>query len=161
VTDAAWRERPVVRVGRDADSATHEMFVSTVLRGAREDAAVRQLPNGAAVVAAVTAEQAAIGYAGFASMAGTTIRALALAETAGKAPIAATRANIATRRYPLSRFLYLYVPAGTRSAGARELLKLACSSEGQSAAAGAGLLAMPLEFCRREIAPLLLGAQRR
>ncbi len=71
------------------------------------------------------------------------VQVIALRDSEVGAPVDPTAEQIATGRYPLDRFIYLYLRAGKGmplDPFAEEYIRLALSDEGQHAIASAGFL---------------------
>lgn len=91
----------IVLYSRENNSGTYVYFKDNVLKGADYSPSCQNLPGTAAVVNAVAKDKNGIGYGGAAY--GKGIREL---EVNGHAP---TKENIASGKYPIARFLYMYV----------------------------------------------------
>lgn len=94
------------------------------------------------VVRAVAADEGAIGYSGFA-YAVPGVKALALGETEAGPFLAGTVADIAARRYPLTRTLYL-ATGPAPDAATRRFLEYVLGPEGQRAVAEDATKFLPL-----------------
>jgi len=99
---------PLLAIGRDSGSGTHELFRELALCGGRYRAEVVAWPGNGAVVATVAGNREAIGYAGFGFVNGL-VRPLAIARGPGDPAIAPDERSIASGRYPLSRAIYVYL----------------------------------------------------
>ena len=99
---------PLLAIGRDSGSGTHELFRELALCGGRYRAEVVAWPGNGAVVATVAGNREAIGYAGFGFVNGL-VRPLAIARDPGDPAIAPDERSIASGRYPLSRAIYVYL----------------------------------------------------
>ncbi len=147
-----WAERAVNGVGFEAGRGAYEVMRELVLRGGDFRASVSAEPVSTSVVQAVGVDPGAIGYA---SVYFRTARTKVLAvETASGDKVPPTEAEASGGRYPLARFLYLYVgsPKGAApDAATREFLRFVLSEEGQNAARGTGAFA---------ISPALAQSQR-
>jgi phosphate transport system substrate-binding protein len=88
----------------------------------------------------------------------TGVKLLSLAPAAGAPALAPTRENVASLRYPLVRFTYLYLnraPGAPLAPNVREFLRIALSRQGQDAVAQrSGFLPLPPAFVREELAKL-------
>ena len=100
--------QPLLAIGRDSGSGTHELFRELALCGGRYRAEVVAWPGNGAVVATVAGNREAIGYAGFGFVNGL-VRPLAIARGPGDPAIAPDERSIASGRYPLSRAIYVYL----------------------------------------------------
>lgn len=134
VDDPHWRIRQIELYGRDARSGAREVFAERALCGGTYKATLEMAPDAAGLLRLVASNPAAIAYAG-ASGKTHGARALPLADSAGAPYVAPTAENLRAGRYPLTRFLYLYVskkPGVPLTAAEAALLRLALSPAGQS-----------------------------
>ncbi len=114
---------PVVVISRDTSSGTYETWEHLVMQKARVfPGALMQASNGA-VVQAVSKNKNAIGYVGLGYLDAST-KPL---KVDGVEP---TAENAKSRKYPISRELYLYTN-GTPSGAAKGLVDFVLSPEGQ------------------------------
>jgi len=94
---------------------------------------VKEQPGSAAVVQGVTVDRYAMGYSGIGyTTAG--IRAIPLSEKAGGACVDATAANAYAGKYPLARFLYVYInraPGKPLDPLTSEFMKFVVAKQGQ------------------------------
>ncbi|AHG21397.1 phosphate ABC transporter substrate-binding protein [Chania multitudinisentens RB-25] len=102
-----WQQRALQRFGRNSASGTYGYFKLRALCGGDFMARVNELPGSASVVQAVAGSLNGIGYASIGFRA-SGVRLLPLAES-GNHYIAPTAANVRNGRYPLSRYLYIYI----------------------------------------------------
>lgn len=120
--------------GRNVASGTHDLFRLRGLCGGRVRREVNEHAGSAAVVAAVAAEPAAIGYAGLNHLT-PAVRAVAWRDATSGRLHSATGEAVNSGDYPLSRSLYLYVnrPPGRALPGPeRAFLELVLSDAGQA-----------------------------
>jgi len=118
----------IVVYSRENNSGTYVFFKEHVL--ANEDYAreVQTLPGTAAIVNAVSKDDASIGYGGIAYASG--IRAVPVKKDANAEAVQPSLETVQNSRYPLSRSLYFYT-AGEPSGEARSFIAWVLSSEGQ------------------------------
>jgi len=129
-----WKEvggadAKIVLYSRENNSGTYVYFKDNVLKGADYSPSCQNLPGTAAVVNAVSKDVYGIGYGGAAY--GKGIRELAVN---GYAP---TKENVANGKYPIARFLYMYVrnkPTGAM----KQFIDWILSEEGQAVVAEVG-----------------------
>jgi phosphate transport system substrate-binding protein len=96
--------------------------------------------RGEEIAAAVAADPYAIGYTSLA-YAAQGVKAVALAGAAQSDAVAATPASVASRAYPLTRSLYIYIdrdPKGPVDPKVKEFLRYILSRDGQQAIAEEG-----------------------
>lgn len=114
---------PVVVISRDTSSGTYETWEHLVMQKARVfPGALMQASNGA-VVQAVSKNKNAIGYVGLGYLDAST-------KPLKVDGIEPTAENAKSRKYPISRELYLYTN-GTPSGAAKGLVDFVLSPEGQ------------------------------
>src|SRR5512139_3111558 len=103
-----WAGRPISLYGRNSASGTYGFFKEHTLKNGDYKNTVKEQPGSASVVQGVTVDRYAIGYSGI-GYATAGVRAVPLAEKAGGACVEATADNAYAGKYPLARFLYVYV----------------------------------------------------
>jgi phosphate transport system substrate-binding protein len=137
--DGPWADRPIALYGWSRDRTASILFSQLVLEGADLNASVLPQPTSSSVVQAVGADPAGIGYASvFFRTRRTRVVPLTGADGRLYAP---TAENCQGDRYPLARFLYIYLlpPSGKPSdALVVEFLKFALSRQGQRVASDGG-----------------------
>ena len=151
-----WADRKISRHGMKARRETGHppgivnFLESRLLAGRawRDDVhEYTDMPGGAQslelITRAVAADEAAIGYSGFA-YAVPGVKALALGETDAGPFFAGTETEISRRQYPLARTIYLAVGPAP-NAVAREFLQYVLGPEGQGiiAASEQGFFPLP------------------
>jgi phosphate transport system substrate-binding protein len=112
----------IVLYSRENNSGTYVYFKDNVLKGADYSPSCQNLPGTAAVVNAVSKDKYGIGYGGAAY--GKGIRELAVN---GYAP---SKENVASGKYPIARFLYMYV-RNKPSGAMKQFIDWILSPEGQ------------------------------
>jgi phosphate transport system substrate-binding protein len=141
-----WSDRPIMPYGMRSSRTTGNppgivnFMNQRLLQGAGFGSQVRPQDDHPgetaldAIVHRVAEDKGAIGYSGFAYAAPGT-KTLALAESAGGPAYAGTAAEVADRRYPLSRQIYLGFkrPPGPLDPLLREFLRFVLSPQGQAA----------------------------
>jgi phosphate transport system substrate-binding protein len=100
------------------------------------------VPQSAELVGKVAADPSAIGFAA-AMRTRPEVRAVAIAASEGAIPVAPTCESIVGGRYPLDRYLLIYV-ARPIPPVAREFVRFALSREGQQAVAASPKGYLPL-----------------
>lgn len=127
-----WANRPISLYGRNSASGTYGFFKKLVLKKGDYSDKVKEQPGSASVVQGVSVDRFAMGYSGIGyKTAG--VRALPLAEK-GSRYVEPTAANALAGKYPLARFLYVYVnkaPGKPLDPLTLEFLKMVLSKEGQ------------------------------
>ncbi len=151
----SWAARPIVAFGFDRGRGVYEVLRELALGNAEYRATVRMEPVSTSVVQGVGVEAGGIGYA---SAYYRTARTKVLPiRTAGDGAVAPTDEAIATGKYPLARYLYLYAnPGGSRSADnlEREFLLFVLSREGQEMVKTLGAFPIPATLANSQRAAL-------
>ena len=130
--------------GRNSASGTYGYFKEHALfKGDYKDT-VKEQPGSSSVVQSVGSDRFAIGYSGI-GYATSGVRAVPLSDEKknGGAAFPATYENALSGKYPLSRFLYVYInkdPKKPIDPLTREFLKFVLSKEGQEIVVKDGFL---------------------
>jgi len=128
-----WAEKPMSLYGRNSASGTYGYFKENALfKGDFKDS-VKEQPGSSSVVQGIAADKYAIGYSGIGYMT-ADVRAVPLANDAKSAPIEATPENAYSGKYPLSRFLFVYInykPGSVLDPLRREFVRYMLSRQGQ------------------------------
>jgi phosphate transport system substrate-binding protein len=128
-----WAAKPISLYGRNSASGTYGYFKEHALYKGDYKDTVKEQPGSAAVVQGVTADKFGIGYCGIGYVT-SDVRPLKLAQKDGAEFIADDAANVYAGKYPLARFLYIYVnkaPDRPLSPLVKEFLAFVLSKEGQ------------------------------
>ncbi|MCG9773078.1 phosphate ABC transporter substrate-binding protein, partial [Vibrio diabolicus] len=105
--ESQWAKRNVQLFGRNSVSGTYGYFKSNALCGGDFKTRVNEQPGSASVVQAVASTISGVGYSGVGyRVAG--VRLVPVAKT-GNDYVTPTREHIVSGKYPLSRYLYVYV----------------------------------------------------
>src|SRR5215831_12770747 len=147
-----WASKPISMYGRNSVSGTYGFFKEHVLQNGDYKNEVKEQPGSAAVVQGVTVDKYAIGYSGIGyKTAG--VRAVPLAEKQGAAYVAANAANAYSGKYPIWRFLYVYInraPGKPLDPLVKEFMTMALSREGQEVVVKDGFFPLPAAVVRQE-----------
>lgn len=153
VKDGAWAGRPISLFGRNSASGTYGFFKEHALcKGDFKDT-VKEQPGSASVVQGVTEDRAAIGYSGIGYRT-SGVRPLKIAAKKGAPYYGTDAADVYSGRYPLSRFLYIYVnkaPNRPLDPLVRELVKFVLSREGQEIVVKDGYLPLAAKVVQEEL----------
>lgn len=150
-----WADRAISRVGVDAGRGAYEIMRELVLRGGNFNGQTAAEPVASSVAQAVGVDPGAIGYAS--AFYRTTRTRLLPLQTANGELAQPTETDASSGKYPLARYLYLYVAGrddGTDSA-TREFLRFVLSEDGQNLARSAGVFAIPPALALSQRASLL------
>ena len=137
-----WANRPVSLYGRNSASGTYGFFKEHVLGNGDYKDTVKEQPGSASVVQGVTNDRYGMGYSGIGYQT-SGVKHLALAEKEGAEYSSGGYEQVVSGKYPLARFLYLYVnrgPGKPLDPLVREFLKLVLSKEGQEVVVKDGYL---------------------
>jgi phosphate transport system substrate-binding protein len=154
--DGTWKARSIQLYGRNSVSGTYGYFKKKALCKGDFKNNVNEQPGSASVVQSVSASLNGIGYSGIGYMT-SGVRAVPLAKEDGKPFIAATPDNAISGKYPLARFLYIYVnkhPNKPLPPMEREFLKMVLAKSGQTTVVKDGYIPLPAKVADKELANL-------
>jgi len=100
-SDVGGPPLPIVRISRDTNSGTYEVFEAKIMQGDRIAAVVEYVGSNGAIRQRVQSTPGAVGYVGL----GFVDRTVKPLEIDGVMP---TKETVATAKYPVSRPLYMY-----------------------------------------------------
>jgi phosphate transport system substrate-binding protein len=138
-----WADRPITLYGYGPEDGGHQIFRQQVLDGGEFRLSLRAEGGGSSIVQGVAADPAAIGCASI-FFASKRARVVPIAGADGQL-CAPTAENVRGHKYPLSRFLYIYVnkpPHQPLAGPAAELLRFLLSREGQQIVADGGNISL-------------------
>ena len=140
-----WANRPVQLYGRNSVSGTYGYFKKKALcKGDFKDN-VNEQPGSASVVQGVTKSLNGLGYSGIGYKT-SGVKALSLSKKEGGDFIPATPEMASTGKYPLGRFLYVYVnkePNKALPPLETEFIKMVLSKTGQLVVVKDGYIPLP------------------
>jgi len=151
-----WANRPIGLYGRNSASGTYGFFREHVLKNGDYKDTVKEQPGSASVVQGITEDRYAIGYSG-SGYRTSGVRAVPLAETEAGPYFEGTYEEVTNGKYPLSRFLYLYVnkaPSKPLDPLQLEFMKLLLSKEGQEVVIKDGYMPLTAAQVREELKKL-------
>lgn len=143
--DGNWKRTRVSLYGRNSASGTYGYFKKTVLKKGDYKDEVKEQPGSASVVQGVTEDRGGLGYSGIGYRT-SGVRAIPLSTRTGEACYEPTFANSSAGKYPLARFLYLYVnkaPGKPLPPLVAEFLKYVYSKAGQKIVIKDGYFPLP------------------
>lgn len=146
--NGAWTNRTVSLYGRNSASGTYGYFKKTVLKNGDYRDQVKEQPGSASVVQGVTEDRNGIGYSGIGYRT-SGVRAVALSANKGETCYAPTFENASSGKYPLARFLYVYVnkaPGKPLSPIVSEFIRYVYSREGQTVVVKDGYFPLPAKL---------------
>ena len=106
---------------------------------------VKEQPGSASVVLGVSEDKSSIGYSGIGYVT-SNVKALAISKKKGGKAYAPVYANVLSGKYPLGRFLYVYLvkePNRPVDKLTAEFLKFVLSKRGQEVVIKDGYLPLP------------------
>ena len=151
-----WAARPVHAVMVKTTTGHALFFRETVLLSGPWRANLAEFAEDKVVPEGVVPDRDAIGLTCM-PFGSEGARMLALAAGDGEGSVPPTLENVVSRRYPLSRLLYLFLrraPGGSADPLVREFARVALSQEGQTAALSADFLPFSAALARAELAKL-------
>jgi phosphate transport system substrate-binding protein len=155
VTQAGWAKQPFSLYGRNSASGTYGYFKEHALcKGDYKDT-VKEQPGSASVVQGVTEDKFAIGYSGVGYKT-SGVRAVPISGKTGGC-VDDSPENILSGKYPISRFLYVYVnkaPNKPFDPMVREFVKYVLSQQGQQVVVKDGFIPLPGKIVQEELAKL-------
>jgi phosphate transport system substrate-binding protein len=154
-----WVSRPLQLYGRNSVSGTYGYFKEAALcKGDFKDG-VNEQPGSASVVQGVTKSINGVGYSGVGYRT-PGVRSVPVAKKPGGEFFEPTRENALSGKYPLTRFLYLYInkhPSKPLGPLEREFVRMVLSKTGQRVTVKDGYDPLPAKVATRM--QQLLGAE--
>ncbi len=147
----AWKNRALQIFGRNSVSGTYGYFKKKALCKGDYKSTVNEQPGSASVVQSVSTSLNGIGYSGIGYKT-SGIRTVALTKKPGKPFITASNENVARGKYPLSRFLYVYVnkkPNKPLAPLEHEFVKMILSKSGQKVVIKDGYIPLSSKVIRK------------
>jgi phosphate transport system substrate-binding protein len=149
-----WTAKPIQLYGRNSVSGTYGYFKKKALCKGDFKNNVNEQPGSASVVQSITSSLNGIGYSGIGYKT-SSVKAVPLAKEAGYDFIAATPENAVAGKYPLARFLYVYVnkkPNNPLAPLEQEFIKLVLSQSGQQVVIKDGYIPLPASVVKKALA---------
>lgn len=154
-----WAKKTIQLYGRNSVSGTYGYFKKVALCKGDYKNGVNENPGSASVVQAVTNSLNGIGYSGIGYKT-SGVKALAIAKTEGDHFIPPTTDLVLEGKYPLSRFLYIYINKNPNKSLEKdqpvvaEFIKMVLSKTGQQVVEKDGYVALPAKVVQQELANL-------
>ncbi len=151
--DASWASRPVQLYGRNSVSGTYGYFKEHALCKGDFKNTVNEQPGSASVVQGIAKSINGMGYSGIGYKT-SGVLAVPLASKSGEPFIEATAENAISGKYPLSRFLYIYVnkqPNSPLPPLEAEFLKMVMSKAGQMVVIKDGYVPLPAKVAEKQL----------
>jgi len=149
-----WAARPISLYGRNSASGTYGFFKEHTLKNGDYRDTVKEQPGSASVVQGVTEDRFGMGYSGIGYKT-SGVKVIALAEK--DAFSSGSYDNVKSGKYPLSRFLYIYInkaPGKPLDPLVKEYCRLIFSKEGQEVVIKDGYLPLPAAIVAEELKKL-------
>ncbi len=144
--------------GRNSASGTYAYFKEVALANGDYKGTVKEQPGSSAVVQGIASDKFAIGYSGIGYRT-ADVKAVAISGRDGQCN-EPSQANAYSGKYPISRFLYVYVnknPSASLDPLRSEFLKFVLSRSGQDDTVKDGYYPMPFVFANEDRSKLGLG----
>ncbi len=141
----SWAGKSIQLYGRNSVSGTYGYFKKKALCKGDYKSNVNEQPGSASVVQSVTSSLNGIGYSGIGYKT-SGVKAVPLAKKPGQPFIEATPDNAVSGKYPLARFLYIYVnkqPNKPLAPLEQEFIKMVLSQTGQKVVIKDGYIPLP------------------
>lgn len=144
-----WKEvggsdAPIAVYSRENSSGTYEFFKEHVLKGKDFLASAQTMPGTAAVLQAVAKDKNGIGYGGAAYGAGA--KHLNIKADDASAAIEPNEENVLSQKYPIWRYLYVYVNPAQDKGEIATYLNWIRSDEGQKIVKDVGYYPLPANW---------------
>ncbi len=152
----SWKNRDIQIYGRNSVSGTYGYFKKKALCKGDYKNNVNEQPGSASVVQSVSTSINGIGYSGIGYKT-SGVRAVPLTKKVGGEFIEATPENAVSGKYPLSRFLYVYVnkhPNKELAPLEKQFIKLILSRQGQEVVIKDGYIPLPAKVVEKYLGQL-------
>ena len=149
----SWAAKPIQLYGRNSVSGTYGYFKKKALCKGDYKSNVNEQPGSASVVQSVTSSLNGIGYSGIGYKT-SGVKAVPLAKKPGQPFVAATPENAVSGKYPLARFLYVYVnkqPNKPLAPLEQEFIKMVLSQAGQKVVIKDGYIPLPAKVVAKAL----------
>lgn len=153
--DPSWKEKPLSLYGRNSASGTYGYFKEVALEKGDYQSTVKEQPGSSSVVQGVANDIKGIGYSGIGYKT-SGVKALQIKGEDGQCYDPSLENSI-SGKYPLARFLYVYVnkkPGTPTDKLVGEFLKFVESRPGQTIVAKDGYFPLPSSMIEEEITKL-------
>ncbi len=147
-----WADKPIQLFGRNSVSGTYGYFKEEALCKGDFKANVNEQPGSASVVQSISSSLNGIGYSGIGYKT-ASVRAVPLVNKKGETE-EANETNALSGKYPLARFLYVYVnkaPNKPLSPLEAEFVKLVLSKQGQEVVVKDGYIPLPAKVVEKAL----------
>jgi len=142
--DVGGPDAPITVYSRENSSGTYEFFKEHVLKGKDFAASAQTMPGTAAVLQAVAKDKNGIGYGGAAYGAGA--KHLLVKPDDTSAGIEPSEENVLAQKYPIWRYLFVYVNPALDKGEIAAYLKWIRSDDGQKVVKEVGYFPLPAQL---------------
>ena len=139
--DVGGADAPITVYSRENSSGTYEFFKENVLQGRDFAASAQTMPGTAAVLQAVAKDKNGIGYGGAAYGAGA--KHLSVKKDDSSPAVDPTEENVVAGKYPIWRYLFVYVNPSLDKGEINKYLAWIRSDEGQKLVKDVGYFPLP------------------
>lgn len=156
LSGGSWDTATIQLYGRNSVSGTYGYFKEHALCKGDFRNNVNEQPGSASVVQSVSESLNGIGYSGIGYKT-SGVRTVPLATKEGEAFIEASTENSISGKYPLARFLYVYInkhPNNPLSPLEREFMTMALSKQGQEVVVKDGYIPLPAKVAQKYLAEI-------
>jgi phosphate transport system substrate-binding protein len=150
-----WANKPISLYGRNSASGTYGFFKENALAKGDYKATVKEQPGSSSVVQGVSSDLGGIGYSGIGYKT-SGVKAVSLG-TDAKTMFEPSYENALSGKYPLSRFLYVYVnkkPGEPLGKLESEFVRFMLSKQGQEIVIKDGYYPLPATAISEDMATL-------
>ena len=137
-------DAPITVYSRENSSGTYEFFKEHVLKGKDFASSAQTMPGTAAVLQAVAKDKNGIGYGGAAYGAGA--KHLAVKADDSSPAVEPSEENVLGQKYPIWRYLFIYVNPALDKGDIAAYLKWIRSDEGQKLVKEVGYFPLPAQL---------------
>ena len=151
-----WADKPIQLFGRNSVSGTYGYFKEEALCKGDYKPNVNEQPGSASVVQSISSSLNGVGYSGIGYKT-ASVKTVPLAKKGSTEFIEDTEENALNGKYPLSRFLYVYVnkaPNKPLNPLEAEFIKLVLSKQGQEVVVKDGYIPLPAKVAAKALADL-------
>ena len=151
-----WAAKPISVFGRNSASGTYGYFKEHALAKGDFKNSVKEQPGSSSVVQGVAEDKYAIGYSGV-GYTTSGVKTVKIAENEGGEYFGESYENVLSRKYPLSRALYVYTnraPNKPLDPLIREFFAFVLSKEGQEIVVKDGFFPLPAAAVAEETGKL-------
>lgn len=146
------KDAPIITYGRQSNSGTYIYWQEHILQNQKYRSDMQSLNGNADIADAVARDPNAIGYVGvaYATARKGEVKIIPIQSKADQPFYEPTPENIASGKYQISRYLFIYTN-GVPTGGAREYLKFIMSDEGQKVAEEVEYIPLPPEIGQNQL----------